>query len=489
MMMNSSQTQATTDVTPLLATPQAGLLQRKCDCGNHTGGGECGDCEKKRKNTLQRFAISSGPAPAVPSIVHEVLRSPGQPLSATTRAFFEPRFGYDFSGVRVHTDARAAESARAVNAQAYTVGRDVVFGAGHYAPQSREGRGLMAHELTHVIQQQQLGNRPQAKLTIGDSNDTQEREADQTARAVVSGTNKQPINLSSSQGVIQRACGSVAVGPTPPDCALTSAAPRGTRFKFNRNCDDFAPGEKARLQAFARGVRAASPRATINILGLASFDGDADLNNSLACHRATAADAIVRPEVASVGSVQAAVGGPTTAGDAEFRAVDIEVVTPAPPEPVPVPATPGCEFTVNNILGSRTAPSGVCTAQVYRLDITRGADTEILHVMWFKRAPSGATLAVNRTAFDNEGDAPTGKVPSFAFVRPPLPPIAHPGAANCRSDWTVGGLGTSPAWCVPFCSDGIYRMEAWVNWRCNTNQRQDIAHVGPIDIEVIPGRP
>src|SRR5882672_4470125 len=108
-----------------------GVLQRSCDCGNHTGGSECGSCEKKRKNTLQRSAINSGSAPPVPSIVHEVLRSPGQPLDANTRAFMEPRFGYDFRNVRVHAGARAAESARAVNALAYTVGHNIVFGEGH----------------------------------------------------------------------------------------------------------------------------------------------------------------------------------------------------------------------------------------------------------------------------------------------------------------------------------------------------------------------
>jgi hypothetical protein len=67
--------------------------------------------------------------------VHEVLRSPGQPLDAATRAYFEPRFGKDFSGVRVHTDAAAGQSARDVEAQAYTVGADhLVFGAGRYVP-------------------------------------------------------------------------------------------------------------------------------------------------------------------------------------------------------------------------------------------------------------------------------------------------------------------------------------------------------------------
>src|SRR5512143_3677565 len=85
-------------------------------------------------HVLQRAAINPSPVHQVPSIVHDVLRSPGRPLDANTRAFMEPRFGHDFSGVRVHTDAQAAESARAVNALAYTGGGDVELGAGQYAP-------------------------------------------------------------------------------------------------------------------------------------------------------------------------------------------------------------------------------------------------------------------------------------------------------------------------------------------------------------------
>lgn len=88
-----------------------------------------------------------------PPIVHEVLRSPGRPLDAAARAFFEPRFGVDFSAVRIHADSQAAASARAVNALAYTVDRDVVFDTGQYAPHSESGRRLLAHELTHVVQQ------------------------------------------------------------------------------------------------------------------------------------------------------------------------------------------------------------------------------------------------------------------------------------------------------------------------------------------------
>jgi len=90
---------------------------------------------------------------AAPHIVHDVLRSPGEALDAGVRAFMEPRFGCDFRRVRVHADARAAASAKAVRARAYTVGQHVVFGAASYAPASADGRRLIAHELSHVVQQ------------------------------------------------------------------------------------------------------------------------------------------------------------------------------------------------------------------------------------------------------------------------------------------------------------------------------------------------
>ncbi|NES88031.1 DUF4157 domain-containing protein [Okeania sp. SIO2B9] len=81
-------------------------------------------------------------------------RGSGQPLSDSTRAFMEPRFGYDFSNVRVHTDDRAASAARDLNAQAFTVGQDIFFGSGRYAPESTVGKRLFAHELVHTLQQQ-----------------------------------------------------------------------------------------------------------------------------------------------------------------------------------------------------------------------------------------------------------------------------------------------------------------------------------------------
>lgn len=120
---------------------------------------------------------------AAPSLVREVLRSPGQPLDPATRNFMEPRFGHDFGRVRVHTDGRAAESARAVSARAYTVGDDVVFGANKYAPASQEGRGLLAHELAHTIQQRQPAGPPPA----AEPNGVLELSANKAARDVSEG--------------------------------------------------------------------------------------------------------------------------------------------------------------------------------------------------------------------------------------------------------------------------------------------------------------
>jgi hypothetical protein len=90
---------------------------------------------------------------AVPGIVYDVLNSSGRPLDTDVKDFMELRFGKDFGQVRVHVDGRAADSAGAVNALAYTVGQDIVFGSGRYLPQTGEGRRLLAHELAHVAQQ------------------------------------------------------------------------------------------------------------------------------------------------------------------------------------------------------------------------------------------------------------------------------------------------------------------------------------------------
>lgn len=109
---------------------------------------------------IQRKCTSCAPSHDSPETSDTTGLSPssgGSPLPESTRAFFEPRFGYDFSQVRIHTDTSAAESARAVSARAYTAGRDIVFASGEFAPESQEGKSLLAHELVHFIQQGQPG--------------------------------------------------------------------------------------------------------------------------------------------------------------------------------------------------------------------------------------------------------------------------------------------------------------------------------------------
>jgi hypothetical protein len=114
----------------------------------------------------------------VPETVREVLRAPGQPLDNTTREFMEPRFGFDFSKVRIHTDAKAAASADGVNALAYTVRRNIVFSAGRFRPETGEGRQLLGHELANVIQQESnAASTPEAALSVGGADTPEEAQA------------------------------------------------------------------------------------------------------------------------------------------------------------------------------------------------------------------------------------------------------------------------------------------------------------------------
>jgi hypothetical protein len=180
------------------------MLMRKCGCGQYTSGGDCASCEKKEP-ILRRKRASRSAESEPPEIVNEVLNSPGHALDGETRALFEVRFGRDFSNVRVHTDLRAAESARAVDALAYTVGRDVVFGSGQFDPGTLDGKRLLAHELTHVAQSE--GETPgiSTPISIGPANDRFEAEADRHASAVASGGLSEPISAAGQPGRLSRA--------------------------------------------------------------------------------------------------------------------------------------------------------------------------------------------------------------------------------------------------------------------------------------------
>jgi hypothetical protein len=166
--------------------PPSRLLHRKCACDGAPS--VEGTCEECRRKPLQRKSVERRrPEGALPPLVDNVLATPGSPLDRRTRAFMEPRFGHDFGDVRVHTDYDAGAAARAVDARAFTVGADVVFAHGQYDPSSFDGKVLLAHELTHVLQQRASPTHVLDRSEIVPDGDPSEREADVTALQVVAG--------------------------------------------------------------------------------------------------------------------------------------------------------------------------------------------------------------------------------------------------------------------------------------------------------------
>ena len=390
-------TAARTAAPAATARAPRGVLQRKCACGGTPGpSDECAECRKKRLTGMQRKLRVGGaddrwereadqvadrvmgtsgrgaaplPRPAftplvqrrgegegtdaAPPIVHEVLASPGRPLDAATRSTMEARFGHDFGRVRVHTDARAARSASAVGARAYTVGRDVVFAAGEFAPAEGGGGRLLAHELAHVVQQGEAGAIPAAASAgsrVGITADAAGRGA-----------------------VLRRACGPAAIGSpagcaVPPDYGFFVAG--SPIYRFDRECDDFAAGEEARLLHDAAALPAT---ATMEIHGFASVDGPAAFNHDLACARARAA----RTALVGLGPLPGTIApsrilglmnhGPTPGPAADRRSVVlVSHATPVPgpiqPEEPPAETLPKCgpdatDWFVDQVNAAMTDPA------------------------------------------------------------------------------------------------------------------------------------
>lgn len=186
--MNKSTATAAAKATP---TPAAQVFRRQCACGNHTSSGECENCAKKKVQRklsigasndpleqeadyvaeqvlgnnfpgvfarplpiIQRHAEqATGASDAVPHSVERAVSGTGRSLPPLVQKDMETRFGHDFSQVRIHTSEAAAHSARDIQASAYTLGNHIVFNSGKFTPSNTEGKRLLAHELTHVIQQ------------------------------------------------------------------------------------------------------------------------------------------------------------------------------------------------------------------------------------------------------------------------------------------------------------------------------------------------
>jgi hypothetical protein len=159
-------------------------LQRRCECGNHTvGGAECEQCASKKSpfNSSNRYQWSS-PNPDAPEVVPQ---SDGQPLDLPLRHFMETRFQHDFSRVRLHTDAQADASAKSIGALAYTYGQDIFFDSAGFRPNTPHGITLIAHELSHVVQQSRHPLPVNEALRVEPERSSAEVEADRTALAVM----------------------------------------------------------------------------------------------------------------------------------------------------------------------------------------------------------------------------------------------------------------------------------------------------------------
>ncbi len=231
---------------PKSFTPARSLVvQRKCACGGSAGSsGECSEC-RDHKLTIQRSASNHSAIGNVPSIVHNVLNSAGRPLDTDTRSFMETRFGHDFSGVRVHNDSQAAESARAINAHAYTVGQDVVFGAGQYSLDTSRGQHLLAHELAHTVQQRGL-QRYASDLRLSNRAESHyEAEADRAA-ALVNSTSMNHaaaplITHTPHAPIISREEATPGQTSPPPTTAASVADPAAQPLRTWQDLDPNSP--------------------------------------------------------------------------------------------------------------------------------------------------------------------------------------------------------------------------------------------------------
>ena len=407
----TAQRVKTTNVLP----PVEGILQRKCACGNHTAAGkECAECAKskrvlQRKLTIgasndplereadrvsdqvmaasahssvigaplhiQRFSgRSSGQMDTTAELasVDKAIASPGRPLAPPTRQDMEQRFGYDFSRVRVHTGAVAAQSAEDVNAHAYTAGHNIVFGAARYAPETDQGRRLIAHELTHVVQQNSTGQPRVQRHTL---------ENDPSTAPSMS-------------------------------CQVADSSPSGTSLDvfFDINSSELSAAEQAAISNFVRNWHAAASADPVRIDGFASIDGAPSTNWPISCSRAeTMAREIMSPSDGTPGIPANHITVFAQGETDEFSAVlddnrRAQAHIPAAPQPAPPTGTTETrEITVQPVAVANddgTAPTAVPSF----------AESSAIWRKCCINLRVNSTQTVNRTAF-KELEAPAACTP------------------------------------------------------------------------------
>ena len=320
----------------VMRMPEPGL-QRACSCG-----GKCPECSEEKRGGLQvqtKREESQGPSePTAPPIVHDVLASSGRPLDSAARAFMEPRFGFDFSQVRVHAGPAAAESARSVQARAYTVGNQVVFGEGQYA--GTEGRKLLAHELTHVIQQGGGSGSGLRRSVVSAPESEEPMPAGEGGRTVRGRAVPPPRRRAAA---IPRP--EVCPPPSEMVCPEATTSPGAVveTLIFPVNEWRLDASMKARIDALVVSWRAGGGSVVVRVDGYASAEGPCDYNWNLSCRRAESVRAeLVTPSDGSpgvpAGSIDRFAHGESAEAGAALapnRQATISIPTPPPPPPAP----------------------------------------------------------------------------------------------------------------------------------------------------------
>jgi hypothetical protein len=476
-----------------LLPPAQGKLQRNCACGNHTvAGGECSGCGKEkdkfqrkannqstltngrslsltpfiqRKLTIGasndpleqeadriadqvlaapvRTAVRAAPpkiqrhtVPAAaeegtaPASVDRVLASLGMPLEPELRQDMEQRFEHDFSRVRVHSGADAEQSARDVSANAYTVGHDIVFGAGRFAPSTHWGRRLIAHELTHVIQQNWQTSRPTA-LALGDPRGDLEGQAnDAGAQATIA---KSVDASPDATARIQRDFVTPVPNTPPPSQPDLTADQIRVAISFNTQSFDQA---NIRLIQRLLGEPVTGALTAHNINAIAVTQGEYGLKK----------DGKVGPDTFRLIVGEQSLEGLPTTNDNCLTAFRVEEF------PVQSGATPGPGGTTtirgHHVIEARFSSRCNCSEFQYRQFIA-GVATGTLGTVsqnvanFFGHLPSGAGLPI---AFQEDGNT-TCPSQNYGHRNQPGQPVT---TAACGRDEYVNDAGAlnQPNGCI-----------------------------------------
>ncbi len=321
--------------TPVVVNQSADKLNAKCDaCEEEEDDDESPKLQRKEGNVSARPPPpDDGESPGDSfSLVKNVMSSRGDPLDQQSRSFFEPRFGMDLGHVRIHADTRAAQSARAIDARAYTLGSDIVFGSGEYNPGYDRGRQLLAHELVHVAQSNRCS--PQINRS------TIYRQLDGDADGI--GESEAPLTRAEEITLSRTSPGLIAGERSPLTLSL---------YNFGIDVSQPKPEHRAALTELGRFLgRRATVQVSVRSIGFADSSGQATYNMGLSRRRANAVKGILDPlisqriSIAAYGETNPAAPNDTVEGRTRNRRVDIRFATDRPPGPVPPrpePVPPG----------------------------------------------------------------------------------------------------------------------------------------------------